>query len=133
MKRVKGFVAGEGRNSWAGIHAKDLSAEIIMLMEDALAGVHGKASWGQDGVYYIEEGDYVFADVVSKLVKVLKAESSIQTDEVDQESEGEVTSIHPYGLRAWGTNVRCRAARLLALGRKPTQPSFYEILASRLA
>jgi nucleoside-diphosphate-sugar epimerase len=132
LKRGKGFVVREGRNSWAGIHVKDLSTAIIMLIEDALVGPDSKASWGKDGVYYVEEGDYVFADVVAKMVEVLKAEGSIQSVEIDGIADEEMTSIHPWGLLAWGGNVKCQATRLRALGWKPTQPTFYEILASRL-
>lgn len=131
IKRGKGFTVGAGKNSWGGVHVKDVSSVIMMFLEDALRSEERKLTWGPDGVYYIVDKDYVFADVVPKMVELLKKKGLCQSDEIDQVSTEEATKIHPYGAFVWGTNSRCRASRLKSFGWKPTQPTYFDILSKR--
>ncbi|RDW81834.1 hypothetical protein BP6252_02946 [Coleophoma cylindrospora] len=130
VKRGKGFTVGEGKSAWSGVHVKDLSAAIILILENALKSDGGNAVWGSKGVYYVEESEYAFADIVRKLVESLKNQGMIKSLDIDQVSTEEATRIHPYSLLIWGSNARCRATRLRALGWKPTQPTLYELIAS---
>ncbi|RDW62496.1 hypothetical protein BP5796_10798 [Coleophoma crateriformis] len=130
VKRGKGFTVGEGKSAWAGVHVKDLSVAIILILENALTSDGGKAVWGSEGVYYVEEGEYAFADIVPKLVESLKSRGMIKCLDIDQVSTEEATRINPYSLLIWGANVRCRATRLRALGWQPTQQTLYELIAS---
>jgi len=132
IKRGKGFTVGEGKNSWGGVHIKDLASAVILLIEDALRPDGNKMTWGAKGAYYVVEGDYVFANVVSKLVEVLNKEGLLKDQEIEKISDDEALRIHSYALLIWGANSRSQGSRLRSFGWKPIQPTFYEILASRL-
>jgi len=133
IARGKGFTVGDGQNSWSGIHVKDLVSAVILLIEDALLPHGAKMTWGVEAVYYVEAGDYVLNNAVVKLVEVLNREGLIQSQEIEKLSDAEALSIHPYALLMWGANSRCQGSRLRSFGWKPAQPTFYDILASRLA
>jgi len=132
IKRGKGFTVGQGKNSWSGVHVKDLASVVILLIEDALRQDGTRMTWGDDGVYYVSGREYVLVDVVTKLAEVLSRQGLIQSQEVEKVSEEEAVSIHPYALLMWGSNSRSKASRLQSFGWKPIQPTFYDMLASRL-
>jgi nucleoside-diphosphate-sugar epimerase len=130
LKHGKGFTVGEGRSVWAGVHVKDLAEAIVLVLEQALQPNGGKAAWGKEGSYYVESGEFAFGDIVPKFVGILKEKGLIESVEINQLGEEEATSLHPYALMIWGSNSRCRASRLRALGWKPRQPSIFEVLSS---
>jgi nucleoside-diphosphate-sugar epimerase len=132
VKHGKGFTVGEGKNVWGAIHVKDVSAAIIMLLEDALRSEGPKMTWGPEAVYYVEEGEYAYADIVPKVVQILKKQGLIQNEEIEQISAEEANTLHPMGGFAWGTNSRCKGSRLRSFGWKPVAGSLWDIFDSRL-
>jgi len=128
VKHGRGFTVGEGRSVWAGVHVKDLSAAIILILEQILQPDSAKASFGAEGVYYVEADEIVFGDIVPKFVEILKEKGLIKDVKVDQLGDEDATKLHPHAVMIWGSNSRCRASRLCALGWKPTQPPLSEIL-----
>lgn len=133
IKRGKGFTVGPGKNSWAGVHVKDVAAAAILLLEDALGSGPRKASWGAEGYFFAASDQFAFAEIVPKMVEVLKRKGLINDAELDQLSEEEATAVHPYAMLIWGANSRCRASRLRALGWEPTQPNLLEGISSFVA
>lgn len=127
VKRKKGFTIGEGKNSWAALHVKDLAAATIRLIEDALHPTK-KATWGPEGFYYLAASEYVFNDIVLQLVEALNRAGLVKSLEIDQVLGEAAISIHPYALLLWGSSVRCAATRICSLDWKPTQSSLYETL-----
>lgn len=132
VKRGKGFTVGGGKNSWGGVHVKDVSAAFIKVVEDALRPDGRKMTWGPEAIYYVVADNYIFAEVVPKLVEVLKKKGLVQSNEIEQLSVEESTKIHPHGAFVWGSNSRCQASRLQEFGWRPTAPTFWENLSSRL-
>jgi hypothetical protein len=80
-------------------------------------------NWGPEAVSYVLADDYIFADVVTKLVEVRKKTGLVRSDEVGQLSVEETTRIHQYGAFVWGSNSRCQASRLQKFGWKPMAPT----------
>jgi nucleoside-diphosphate-sugar epimerase len=62
LQSGKGFHVGEGGNEWTYIDVHDLSEVYLSLMEAAMESVSGigdgKATWGKEGYYFAEAGDY---------------------------------------------------------------------------
>jgi nucleoside-diphosphate-sugar epimerase len=130
-KHGKAFTVGEGKNSWGGVHVKDVSSVMILVLEDALRP-DPKMTWGTQAVYYVSDGDYVLGDIVLQVADILKKKGLQQSGEVDSISADEANSLHPYGAFLWGTNCRCNASRLHQIGWKPTQPTLFDVLSKRL-
>jgi nucleoside-diphosphate-sugar epimerase len=59
LKRGKGFTVQKGENWWDCVHINDLADAYVLLTEEALKEGGGKAAWGADGYYFIENGEYV--------------------------------------------------------------------------
>ena len=59
LSRGKGFTVGEGENVWDLVHVDDLGAAYILLVEEALKENGGRATWGPEGYYFVETGEFV--------------------------------------------------------------------------
>ena len=59
LKRGRGFSVGPGENWWDHVHIDDLANAYILLTEEALKDGGGKAAWGDDGYYFVENREYV--------------------------------------------------------------------------
>lgn len=128
IKRGKAFTVGEGMHCVSTAHVKDVADALVLLTEYALNPSGGKASWGSEGIYYVESGDCIFTDVVESVAKEMNKRGIIATAEVDRLSADEAAQIHPWATMMWGSNIRVCASRLRALGWTPTQRSVFDVL-----
>ncbi|KAF2463737.1 NAD dependent epimerase/dehydratase family protein [Lindgomyces ingoldianus] len=128
LERGKGFQVEEGNNLWTEVHVQDLSNVYLSLVEDAIQG--GKrASWGPEGYYFAENGDFVWGDVGRAIAKIAYDKKLIKTAEIDNISTEEADKLTPFGAYLWGMNSRARAIRARKLfDWKPKQKSLFEML-----
>ncbi|KAH9209443.1 hypothetical protein DL95DRAFT_437995 [Leptodontidium sp. 2 PMI_412] len=124
--RGKMFQVGEAKHSMSAVHVKDLADVFVYFVEEALKSEGSKVEWGDNGVYYVEGREYVFADVVDAIAKEMCRRGVIETAEVDVLSEEEALGVHPWALILFATNMRTRASRLRGLGWLPKQPGVLE-------
>ena len=125
-KRGKAFTVGEGKQHVSAVHVKDLADALSLLTEQALNPSDGTATWGAEGMYYVEAGSQVFVHVVEFIGKQMHEKGMISTAEVDHLSAEDASQIHQWGTMMWGSNMRIRASRLRSLGWKPKQPNVIE-------
>lgn len=121
IKRGKGFYVGEGKARWPEVHVHDLSHVLLRVAEEAAKG-GGSASWGREGYYFVEAGEFLWSDVSRALAKEGKKQGFLDSDEVDALDTAEVAKIQAYGPVVWGANSRATASRARRdLGWKPTK------------
>ncbi|KAF2084526.1 NAD(P)-binding protein [Saccharata proteae CBS 121410] len=127
LQRGKGFMVGEGRNLWCGVHVHDLSALYLLLVEAAAAG-GGNATWGSEhGFYFAENGEFAWGDVSRAVAREACKRGLIADEEVESLGEEEVEGLFEGGSYAWGTNSRSRALRARELlGWHPGMESLWE-------
>jgi hypothetical protein len=125
-KRGRGFTLGEGKNVSSVVHVRDLSAALILLVEEAVKEGGGKADWGEEGWYYVDGGEYVFGEVAGAIVKEMVKRGLIEGEEVDRLSAEEGKEVHPYAELLWGVNMRVSGERVRGLGWKPTMGDVFE-------
>ncbi|KAJ9207175.1 hypothetical protein DTO166G4_1208 [Paecilomyces variotii] len=129
LKNKKGFLVGEGKNIWHQVHVQDLS-KVYLALGDAAAAGGGKATWNNDGGYYLaENGSFVWGDVERAVAKVAYEKKLIDSPEVEQLNYDQVAALNSFGPYAWGTNSRGHAIRARKLfGWKPEQPTLLELI-----
>jgi len=128
LKRQKGLLVGQGKNIWHEVHVQDLSDVYLALGEAAVAG-GGKATWGNKGYYFTENGSFCWGDVQREVAKVAFEKKLISSPEVEPLTDEEVSELHPFKLYAWGTNSRGHAIRARKLlGWNPSKPSLKETI-----
>lgn len=128
LKRKKGLLVGQGKNVWHQIHVQDLSNVYLALGEAAAAG-GGKATWGNQGYYFAENGSFVWGDIQRAVAKAAFEKKLISSPEVEPLPDDKVAELHPFGLYAWGTNSRGHAIRARKLlGWSPQKPSLLELI-----
>lgn len=129
LARGKGFVVGEGENKWTQVHVQDLSEVFLALVTAALTPGGGKATWNEQGYYFVENGEFVWGDLARKIASVAFDLKLINKPEIDHVSKAEADELRPFGSFLWGTNSRCKAIRAKELlGWKPKQKSVFDIL-----
>ena len=101
---------GAGRNRWTQINVRDLSDAYLLLVEAAVEG-GGKASWGPEGYYFTENGEFLWSDVAKAVAKEAHKQGFIKEDKVASYDADEMQKIHRYGPLVWGANSRGRAIR----------------------
>jgi hypothetical protein len=89
------------------------------MVEEAVKPNGGTATWGPEGCYFVEAGEFAWKEIVGQLAQVLHADSKIPSSDIDHLSVEEATKLHPLAPVLWGGNCRSRASRLRALGWKP--------------
>ncbi|TLD30267.1 Decapping nuclease [Venturia nashicola] len=130
MEHKYGFMVGEGQNKWTYIHVHDLSQLYLRLVEEAAQG-GGKATWGAEGYYFAENGEYVWADMAKKIAAEVHKQGFIDTAEVRSIRIEKANEITPNGGPKWGYNSRCRAIRANKLfGWTPKGEPIEELLPS---
>lgn len=129
-KRGRGFTVGEGKNVASVIHVRDLSAAFILLVEEALEGE--KAEWGEKGWYYVDGGEYVFAEVAGAIVKAIVGRGLVKEGSVDVLSAEEGKSIHPYAELIWGMNMRINGERIRGLGWRAKEGDVFSTISELL-
>jgi nucleoside-diphosphate-sugar epimerase len=154
LKRGRAFTVGEGKNIWdrmfyhsksleylfeavrliqmSDIHVDDLAKAFVLLVEEALKPNGGSATWGQEGYYFVESGDFAWKDISYKIAEILNEKKQLETPDVDQLSVDEASKLHPWAPVLWGGNCRSRASRLRSLGWKPTGPTVAKCLPSMI-
>ncbi|EDU40631.1 NAD dependent epimerase dehydratase family protein [Pyrenophora tritici-repentis] len=129
LKRMKGFVVGNGENIWTQVHVQDLSELYLALVTAALSPDGGKASWNTEGYYFAENGDFCWGDVGRKIGEIAFKNKLINHDGIDNVSKEEADEMRPFGSYLWGTNSRCRSIRAnKLLGWTPKQKSIFDLL-----
>jgi len=128
LKRQKGFLVGEGNNIWHQVHIHDLSNAYLLLGEAAAAG-GGSATWGEEGYYFTENGEFVWGDIQRAVAKAAFEKKLIPTEEVDVLGKEQVEAVYPLGTILIGSNSRAHGIRAKKLlGWVPQQPSLSELI-----
>lgn len=129
LKRMKGFVVGEGKNRWTQVHVQDLSELFLALVTAALSPDGGKATWNQEGYYFAENGEFCWGDIGRKIADIAFKNKLINHEGIDNVSKEEADQMRPFGSYLWGTNSRCKAIRAKKLlGWTPKQKSLFDLL-----
>ncbi|KAF2114777.1 NAD dependent epimerase/dehydratase family protein [Lophiotrema nucula] len=129
LQRGKGFIILEGRNLWTQVHVQDLSNVFFSLVESALQGDGGKATWNQEGYYFAENGDFVWGDIGKAIAKAAYDKGLIKTTDIDNISTAEADKLTNYGSYLWGMNSRARAIRAKKLfGWTPKEKSLEDLI-----
>jgi len=128
LKRGKGFQVEEGQNLWTMVHVQDLSNVYLRLVEEAVKG-GGSATWGAEGYYFAENGDFVWGEVAKAIAKDAHKKKLISIAEIDNITAEEADKLTPHGSFLWGMNSRARAIRARKLlGWNPTQKPLFDLL-----
>ncbi|KAL3423842.1 hypothetical protein PVAG01_05589 [Phlyctema vagabunda] len=128
-KRGRAFVVGDGKAIMASVDVKDVSTAIQALVGEALQPEGGKATWGDQGIYYLESEEYSLLDITTVLAKAMHDRGLIQTAEVDHISSDEAQILHSWGPMIFGSNMRCKGSRIRqTLGWKPKQSPVFDIV-----
>ncbi|KAI9731767.1 MAG: hypothetical protein M1834_004556 [Cirrosporium novae-zelandiae] len=105
-----GIQIGEGKAIMDDIHVYDLSDLYVRFYEAATEG-GGKATWGKDGYYFVENGEHVWGEVAKKVANIAHKKGLIPTAEVKVVPDDEANKISPGGHVLWGANSRGKALR----------------------
>lgn len=128
LKRKKGIQVGPGKNIWHSVHVQDLSDLYLAVGESAVAG-DGKATWGDQGYYFAENGPFVWGDIERLVAEAASQKKLIPSPERDILNGEQADEVTPMGSYMWGTNSRGHAIRARKLfGWKPTRPSLSELV-----
>jgi len=128
LKRGRGFQVLGGQNSWDQTHIDDIATAFILLVEEGLKPMGGKAQWGDNGYYFAEAGDFKWGDISALITKVLFDQGLVKSAEVDKLSVEEAQIQHPWAPLLWGGNSRGQADRLRRLGWKVAGPDIFASL-----
>lgn len=128
LKRKKGIQVGSGKNIWHQVHVQDLS-DIYLAVGDSAASGGGKATWGDEGYYFAENGQFEWGEIQRLVTQAAFEKKLIPSAEVDTLDEAQANSISPMGSYMWGTNSRGHAIRgRKLLGWTPSRPSLSELV-----
>ncbi|KAF4951248.1 hypothetical protein FSARC_12975 [Fusarium sarcochroum] len=110
LKRGAALTVEGGENIWNAVHVHDLSQLWLKLIEAAAQG-GGKADWGTDGFYFVENGDFSWKAIAERIVHEAKRQGLLKHEAVDNLSVEDADKVWEYGSFFWGTNSRSRATR----------------------
>ena len=128
LKRGIGFHVGQGLNRWSEIHVQDVSNVFLDLVTAALEG-GGKASWNEEGYYFVENGEFVWGELAKAITKIAFDKKLINSPEVDSLPGEEADKLFPLLSLLVGWNSRCKAIRARKLlDWEPKQKSLFEYL-----
>ncbi|KAH7116401.1 hypothetical protein EDB81DRAFT_819350 [Dactylonectria macrodidyma] len=114
------FTVNKGLNVMSKAHVSDASTALLLLVDEALKGEESAASWGRNGYYFVETGESSFLDDARELAEVLHEKGLFNSTQVDALDEATVAKFWSMGPKFWGSNARCKAERLRALGWTPS-------------
>jgi hypothetical protein len=97
------------------IHVRDLANAIVLMVEEALKPNGGAATWGPQGYYFVEAGEFAWREISAELAHLLHAQAKIASSEVDKITVEEATKVHWWAPVLWGGNSRSRASRIRTL------------------
>ncbi|KAL9059683.1 MAG: hypothetical protein Q9206_001363 [Seirophora lacunosa] len=110
LQQGHGVQVGAGKTYWTNVHVHDLSDVFVALVEAAVAG-GGKASWGNEGYYFTENGEHVWGDIARLVASAAHKQGFIPSPEVKVLPDDEIEGMCKAGTLLWGANSRCRAVR----------------------
>ncbi|KAL8650339.1 MAG: hypothetical protein Q9210_003880 [Variospora velana] len=110
LQKGHGIQVGAGKTFWTNVHVNDLSDVFVALVEAAVAG-GGKASWGDEGYYFTENGEHVWGDIARLVAGAAHKQGFIASPEVKVLPNEEIDGLCKAGTLLWGANSRCRAVR----------------------
>ncbi|KAF2490435.1 nucleoside-diphosphate-sugar epimerase [Lophium mytilinum] len=96
LERGKGFQVEGGQNLWTQVHVHDLSNVFLRLVEEAVKG-GGAATWGAEGYYFTENGDFVWGDVAAAIATDAYKKKLIKNEGLESVSPKEAESFSPHG------------------------------------
>lgn len=101
------------------IHVRDLANAIVLMVEEALKPNGGAATWGPQGYYFVEAGEFAWREISAELAHLLHAQAKLASSEVDKLTVEEATKVHWWAPVLWGGNSRSRASRIRTLEWMP--------------
>ena len=110
LESKKGFQVGGGENLGPNVYVHDLSDCYVKLVEAAVEG-GGKATWGKEGYYFVENGEHIWGHISKATAKAAHKQRLLPSDEVFSISEKEADSLAWWGSALWGANSRYHAIR----------------------
>ncbi|KAL8922109.1 MAG: hypothetical protein Q9172_003714 [Xanthocarpia lactea] len=110
LEKGHGIQVGAGEAYWTNVHVHDLSDVYIALVEAAAAG-GGKASWGDKGYYFTENGEHIWGEISKHVASAAYKQGFILSNTVETHSNEEINEMCQGGTMLWGANSRCRAIR----------------------
>lgn len=126
LQRGVGVKVGKGEVQWTMVHVQDLSNLYVRLIEEAVKG-GGSATWGSEGYYFAESGDFAWGDVAATIAKETKKRGLTKSADVESLTAAEAEKASPYMSFLWGTNSRARAIRARkVLAWEPKQRSLFD-------
>ena len=123
-----GVYVGAGQTRWTEVNVRDLSTFYLLLVEAAAAG-GGKATWGPEGYYFVENGEFLWAEVAKAVAHEAHKQGLIKEDKTVQYEPSQIAKLHPYGNVIWGSNSRSKAIRARQLlGWSPKERSLLQAI-----
>ncbi|KAK4982202.1 hypothetical protein LTR50_007807 [Elasticomyces elasticus] len=110
IEKGHGIQVGAGKAYWTEVHIHDLSDLYLKLVEAAVAG-GGPATWGVEGYYFAENGEFAWGDVAKWVAHAAYKQGYIQGDKVERYEFEAANNVSDMGGRLWGANSRPRAVR----------------------
>jgi nucleoside-diphosphate-sugar epimerase len=128
ISRKKGIQVGDGKNLWRWIHVQDLS-DLFLAIGEAAASGGGKATWGDEGYYFAEDGQFEWGDIQRAVTKAAFDKGLIPSSEPEILTGEQANSVSQYGAYMWGSNSRGNAIRGRRLfDWKPHRPNLPELV-----
>ncbi|KAF2225133.1 nucleoside-diphosphate-sugar epimerase [Elsinoe ampelina] len=110
VERGEGVRVGKGRARWTGVHVGDLADLFVRLVEEAVVG-GGKATWGREGYYFAEDGEFYWGDVSEWVLEEVRKLGLAKSEVVRELNKEEAIQATGGGHILWGANSRCKAIR----------------------
>ncbi|KAF2835275.1 NAD(P)-binding protein [Patellaria atrata CBS 101060] len=130
LERGAGFTIGKGLSQWSQIHVHDLSDAYVKLVEAAAAG-GGNATWGAEGYYFTENGDFEWGQMSKAVTEEAHKRGWIKSTDLDSVTPDEANQLRGFGAYLWGVNSKSKAIRARKLfGWEPTQPLMIDLVPS---
>jgi len=107
------------------VHVQDLNNIYLRLVKEAVKGSRN-ATWGPEGYYFAEIGEFVWGDMAKAIAKDAHKTKLIPTAKIDNITPEEADKLISYGSYFWGIVNLTRISLYLnsvtdPLTRSPTQ------------
>lgn len=110
LEQGHGVVIEAGENIWTQVHVHDLGRLYLNLVEAAVNG-GGKATWGAEGYYFAENGEFVWGELAQKIADAAQKQGLIDSNQLIAMDWEKMNKLKPGANFGWGTNSRARAIR----------------------
>ena len=137
IEQGHGIMVGAGKTHWTEVHVQDLSDLYLKLVEAAVVEFEGNksnATWGSEGYYFAENGDFQWGDVARWVAEAAEKQGLIESAEVRSVDKDAANKLTVVGAALWGANSRVKAIRARKLlGWQPTKPSLKDTVPETVA